>query len=60
MGVRLSNRIYGPLVPMLRHIQNLKQGIYSSRVVLRQNDELIELRDALNELAAALEARAHR
>lgn len=57
MGVRLSNRIYGPLVPLLRHIQNLKQGINSSRVVLRQNDELTELRDALNELAAALEAR---
>jgi signal transduction histidine kinase len=57
MGVRLSNRIYGPLVPLLRHIQNLKQGVYSSRVVLRQNDELTELRDALNELAANLEAR---
>ncbi len=57
MGVRLSNRIYGPLVPMLRHIQNLQQGVYSSRVVLRQNDELTELRDALNELASTLEAR---
>lgn len=57
MGVKLSNRIYGPLIPLLRHIQNLKQGVYSSRVVLRQNDELTELRDALNELAATLEAR---
>jgi len=60
MGVRMSNRIYGPLVPMLRHIQNLKNGIYSSRVVLRQHDELVELRDALNDLAAALEARAQK
>lgn len=59
LSIRLSNRIYGPLIPLLRHIQNLKQGIYSSRVVLRQNDELTELRDALNELAATLEARNH-
>lgn len=60
MGVKLTNRIYGPLVPILRHVQNLKQGVYSSRVVLRQNDELTELRDALNELAANLEARTGR
>ena len=57
LGVRISNRIYGPLIPLLRHIQNLKEGIYSSRVILRRNDELTELRDALNELAATLEAR---
>lgn len=57
LGIRISNRIYGPLVPLLRHIQNLRQGIYSSRVILRRNDELTELRDALNELAATLEAR---
>jgi signal transduction histidine kinase len=57
LSIRLSNRIYGPLVPLMRHIQNMKQGVYSSRVVLRQNDELTELRDALNELAAILEAR---
>lgn len=57
MGIRLSNRIYGPLVPLQRHIGNLKQGMYSSRVILRRNDELTELRDSLNELAAVLEAR---
>ncbi len=57
MGIRLSNRIYGPLIPLQRHIQNLKQGMYSSRVILRRNDELTELRDSLNELAAVLEAR---
>lgn len=57
LGIRISNRIYGPLVPLLRHIQNMREGIYSSRVILRRNDELTELRDALNELAATLEAR---
>lgn len=57
MSIRISNRVYGPLIPLQRHIQNLKQGMYSSRVILRRNDELTELRDSLNELAAVLEAR---
>lgn len=57
LGIKISNRIYGPLVPLLRHIDNLKQGVYTSRVVLRRHDELSELRDALNDLASTLEAR---
>ncbi len=57
LGIRLSNRLYGPLIPLQRHIRNLIEGHYGSRVVLRRNDELTELRDSLNELAAVLEAR---
>lgn len=57
LGIKISNRIYGPLVPLLRHIDNLKKGVYSSRVTLRRHDELSEIRDALNDLAANLEAR---
>ncbi len=57
LSIKLSNRVYGPLIPLQRHIDNLKQGMYSSRVILRRNDELTELRDSLNDLAAVLEAR---
>lgn len=56
-SVRLSNKIYGPLIPLQRHIKNLKDGHYGSRAVLREGDEFMELRDSLNELAAILEAR---
>jgi signal transduction histidine kinase len=57
IGVRLSHRIYGPLVPFTRHIDLLKEGHYSARLNLRRTDDLIELKDALNSLSEALHAR---
>jgi signal transduction histidine kinase len=55
VGVQLSHRIYGPVVPFLRHIESLSKGDYSSRVNLRKSDEFIEIQDALNGLAEGLE-----
>jgi len=57
IGVKLSHRIYGPLVPFTRHIDLLKEGHYSARLNLRRTDDLIELKDALNSLSEALQAR---
>lgn len=57
IGVKLSHRIYGPLVPFTRHIDKLKDGHYSNRMNLRRTDDLVELKDALNGLAEALQAR---
>lgn len=57
IGVKLSHRIYGPLVPFNRHIDKLKDGYYSARMNLRRTDDLVELKDALNGLAEALQAR---
>jgi methyl-accepting chemotaxis protein len=57
IGVKLSHRIYGPLVPFTRHIDALKNGKYSTRMNLRRTDDLVELKDALNSLAEALQAR---
>lgn len=57
VGVKLSHRIYGPLVPFTRHIEKLKEGHYSNRMNLRRTDDLVELKDALNGLAEALQAR---
>ncbi len=55
IGIKLSHRIYGPLVPFTRHIEALKAGNYKSRIYLRKNDDLIEIQDALNGLAEVLE-----
>lgn len=55
VGLVITHRIYGPLVPILRHIRRLNSGDYASRVHLRGKDEMGELAEALNELAATLE-----
>jgi len=57
LGWQMSHRFYGPIIPLLRHIEELKKGNYSSRVRLRKADELMELQDALNVLAGCLEAK---
>lgn len=54
-GLRLSHQIYGPLVPIQRHIKSLVDGDYSSRIHLREGDEFKELEGSLNALAANLE-----
>ena len=56
-GILLSHRFFGPLVSIKRQIASLREGQYSSRLQLRSTDELTEVKDSLNDLAAALEAR---
>lgn len=57
LGMQMSHRYYGPIIPLLRHVEELRNGNYSSRVKLRQSDELIEIQDALNGLAETLDER---
>lgn len=54
IGVLVSHRVYGPLIPIVRHIRKLAEGDYASRVRLRKGDELEEVAGALNELAEKL------
>ncbi len=56
LGLVISHRIYGPLVNFDRHIANIKKGDYSSRIVLRKNDDikLKQMADSLNDLADRL------
>lgn len=56
-GVRLSHRIYGPIVQIRNHVGQLIDGNYSSRIHLRENDQFIELSEDLNILAENLEGR---
>jgi signal transduction histidine kinase len=54
-GLRLSHKIFGPFIPFLRHVNELKSGNYASRVHLRDGDEFQDFKDALNELAVTLQ-----
>ena len=56
-GIRLSHRIYGPMVPIMRLVGNLTEGKYDQRIRLRANDEFTDLATALNALAAKLEGK---
>jgi len=55
IGIVITHRTYGPLVPLMRHVENLTQRKFDARVHLRDTDELQELADALNLLAETLE-----
>lgn len=55
MGVVLTHRIVGPMIPIRRHIQALVRGTYDSRCHLRDKDELQEIAGDLNDLAMELE-----
>jgi two-component system phosphate regulon sensor histidine kinase PhoR len=57
LGVVITHRIYGPLIPILRHVRALAAGDFSSRVHLREKDEMGDLAAALNELATSLESK---
>lgn len=57
VGVYVTHRFLGPTVSIKRLIASLRTGDYSSRESLRKNDELTDVMDELNALAADLERR---
>ena len=56
-SILFSHRIFGPMVPILRHIRMLSSGDYSQRIRIRKGDEFGEIVDALNELTEKLAKR---
>ncbi|MEK7356309.1 MAG: hypothetical protein AAB250_07655 [Bdellovibrionota bacterium] len=54
-GVALSHRIFGPAIPILRLVQDLRDGNYKARGHLRKRDEFQDIMGGLNELAGDLE-----
>jgi HAMP domain-containing protein len=54
-GIALSHRIFGPMVPIQRLVQDLIKGDYKSRGSLRKRDEWQDLMKDLNTLADGLE-----
>lgn len=57
LGVHLSHRISGPVFAMVRYLRILQNGHYSSKMRVRDTDELKYLARHLNELAEALTLR---
>ena len=56
IGIFLSHRIAGPIGRMEKFLANMAAGDLSSRIFLRQGDELIMLADSINKLADSLES----
>jgi signal transduction histidine kinase len=54
-GMRLSHRIVGPMIQILRVLESATKGEYKSRIQLRSNDYLHEISDELNVLLKKLE-----
>jgi hypothetical protein len=52
-----THRLFGPTLPITRHVKALKDGFYGHRVKLRRYDCFQELADELNALAETLEKR---
>lgn len=53
LGLLMSHKVFGPLVPIRKLVEDMKSGKAPTVVVLRKNDDPIlrELADDLNELA---------
>lgn len=49
-----SHRILGPMVPIRRHINQLIERKYDSKIILRKGDEFKYLADDLNRLTESL------
>ena len=52
--IRFTHRVYGPVVPILRAINEFNNGNFDARIQLRKSDELNEVAEALNNLAKNL------
>jgi len=57
-GLIITHRIFGPIVPIMRQIDSIKRGDYTARGKLRDEDELQDVMQSLNELAEVLEKKA--
>lgn len=56
-GIALSHRIFGPIVPITRQLEAIRDGHYANRGSLRKRDAFHDIMDLANEAAEALEKR---
>lgn len=54
LSIYYTHRLVGPSYAFRRHIQEMMQGNFTSRITLRKGDALHEVADDLNALAEAL------
>lgn len=55
VSIFFTHRLVGPTYAFRRHIRELKNGNYASRVVLRKGDAFQEVAEDLNDLAVSME-----
>ncbi len=55
LGLSITHHFYGPLVPILRKLEKMKEGNFSEPIHLRKEDELKQLASAINELSESME-----
>lgn len=58
IGLWLSHKVYGPMVPIAAHVRKMLDGDFSSRAGVRNQDEFKDLAKDLNALAAKLEKKS--
>ncbi len=54
---KMTHKMYGPLVSIERFVDNISQGHYEQRVVIRRGDDLQRLASRLNHMAETLQAK---
>jgi methyl-accepting chemotaxis protein len=54
IGIFLSHKIAGPIYRMEKYLQAVSLGDFSSKLILRQGDELITLAESINSLVGSL------
>ncbi len=57
MSIIFSHRIAGPLPKIYRTLKEIGQGNFDIKLVLRKGDELKDLADGINDMAANLKTR---
>lgn len=55
--VRRTHKMYGPMVSIMRFVNELRRGNYAARIKIREKDDFQDLVGALNHLADALHSR---
>lgn len=54
---KMTHKMYGPLVSIERFVDNISQGHYGQRIVIRRGDDLKRLAGRLNHMAETLQAK---
>lgn len=54
VGIYISHKIAGPIYRMEKFLTDMSSGNLTTRIVLRQGDELVGLADKMNELSSNL------
>ncbi|HEX9779741.1 MAG TPA: HAMP domain-containing protein [bacterium] len=58
VGIRHTHRVVGPIRRITQTLEAIGNGDYSQRIILRKGDVLIDLAEAINQMAEQLERRS--